>query len=257
MAVPVLPTGSSSSSASTSSTSLPQDTFGSFPSSPGTQQSGDTNAQASSNPSRDLTKRKNKNTERGQRCMEKSIARFPEWLEEFTDNLEDKEVPASRDTPANTSQDSDSEHPAEVVSKKHSIDTHVPKHRNLEICKRTKITRAPWRKRTGAAILCAEIFGDLITADHKVLIEACESRNNHRYAVVIQDLATQWIQSHPCKKKTSQDTEKSLRKFLEPSEKPKVIYTDKLLTIGRSFEDLSWNHRTSTPHRSETCGIAE
>ena len=27
-------------------------------------------------------------------------------------------------------------------------------------------------------------------------------------------------------KKTSQETEKSLRKFLEPSEKPKVIYTD-------------------------------
>ena len=110
---------------------------------------------------------------------------FPEWVEEFTDNLEDKEVPASRDTPANTSQDSDSEHPAEVVSKKHSVDTRVPKHRNREICKRTKITRAPCRKRTGAAILCAEIFGDLITADHKVLVEACESRNNHRYAVVI------------------------------------------------------------------------
>ena len=77
MAVPVLPTGSSSSSASTSSTSSPQDTIGSIASSPGTQQSGDTNAQASSNPSRDLTKSKNKNTERGQRCMEKSIARFP------------------------------------------------------------------------------------------------------------------------------------------------------------------------------------
>ena len=26
-------------------------------------------------------------------------------------------------------------------------------------------------------------FGDLITADHKVLSDNCESRNNHRYAV--------------------------------------------------------------------------
>ena len=34
------------------------------------------------------------------------------------------------------------------------------------------------------------IFGDLITADHKVLSDNCESRNNHRYAVVVQDLAT-------------------------------------------------------------------
>ena len=59
-------------------------------------------------------------------------------------------------------------------------------------------------------------FGDLITADHKVLSEGCESRHNHRYAVAAQDLATQWIQSYPCKTKTSQETEKSLQKFLEP-----------------------------------------
>ena len=32
-------------------------------------------------------------------------------------------------------------------------------------------------------------FVDLITADHKVLSNNCESRNNHRYAIVVQDLA--------------------------------------------------------------------
>ena len=30
------------------------------------------------------------------------------------------------------------------------------------------------------------------TAEHKVLCEGCESRNNHRHAVVVQDLDTQW-----------------------------------------------------------------
>ena len=54
----------------------------------------------------------------------------------------------------------------------------------------------------------AENFGDLITADHKVPSEESESRNNHRYAVVVQDLATQWLQSYPCKTKTSQETQK-------------------------------------------------
>ena len=49
------------------------------------------------------------------------------------------------------------------------------------------------------AVPRAENFGDLITADHKVLSEGCESRNIHRYAVVVQDLATQRIQSYPCK----------------------------------------------------------
>ena len=57
--------------------------------------------------------------------------------------------------------------------------------------------------------------------------------------------------------KTSQETQGSLQKFLEPNRKPKVIYTDNSLEFGKACEDLSWNHCTSTPHRSETNGIAE
>ena len=121
----------------------------------------------------------------------------------------------------------------------------------------TKITRAPCRRRKGEAVPRADNFDDLITADHKVLSDNCESRNNHRYAVVVQDLATQWIQAYPCKNKTSQETQRSLQKFLEPERKPKVIYTDNSLEFGKACEDLSWNHCTSTPHRSETNGIAE
>ena len=62
---------------------------------------------------------------------------------------------------------------------------HFPRDRQ-----RTKITRAPCRRRNGGAVPRAENFGDLITADHKVPSDNCESRNNHRYAVVVQDLAT-------------------------------------------------------------------
>ena len=72
----------------------------------------------------------------------------------------------------------------------HSVYIHFPKDRNCEICQRTKITRAPCRIRTGGAVLRAANFGDLITADHKIPSENCESRNNHRYAVAVQDLAT-------------------------------------------------------------------
>ena len=43
----------------------------------------------------------------------------------------------------------------------------------------------------------------------------------------------------------------------KPRGKPKVIYTDNALEFGEACEDLSWNHCTSTPHRSETDGIAE
>ena len=74
---------------------------------------------------------------------------------------------------------------------------------------------------------------------------------------MVQDLATQWIQAHPCKTKTSQETQGSLQKFLEADRKPKVTYTDNSLEFGKSCEDLYWNHCTSTPHRSETNGVAE
>ena len=130
--------------------------------------------------------------------------------------------------PAHISHDSDSERPTKVVSKsrKHCIYTHFPRDRNCEVCLRTKVTRASCRRRTGEAVPPAEMFGDWITADQGVLDEESESRNNHRYAVAVQDVATQWIQSYPCKTKTSQETEKSSRKFLEPSEKRTFIHTN-------------------------------
>ena len=57
--------------------------------------------------------------------------------------------------------------------------------------------------------------------------------------------------------KTSQETQRSLQKFLEPDRKPKVIHTDNSLKFGKACEDLSWNHGTSAPNSSETNGIAE
>ena len=171
----------------------------------------------------------------------------------------DDRVPERRDSHASSSNEVSLEptFKRRVDLGKHCVYTRFPKDRKCEIWQRTKITRAPCRRRNGEAVPRAENFGDLITADHKVLSENCESRNNRRYAVVVQDLATQWSQSYLCKTRTSQETPRSLRKFLEPNRNPKVIYTDNSLEFGKSCEDLSWNHCTSTPHRSETNGIAE
>ena len=82
--------------------------------------------------------------------------------------------------------------------RKHNIFSHFC--RDCDVCLTTQITRAPCRTRTGEAQPRAEKFCDLIRADHKVLNEECESRNSHRYAVVVQGLATQWIQSYQWKK---------------------------------------------------------
>ena len=204
-----------------------------------------------------ISKSQEKTTiERGNLCDDPEI---PEWLQEFTENLVDDEIPLQGGSHASSSHEVSSE-PATKRREdlgKHNVHTHFARDRNCEICKWTKITRAPCRRRKCEAVPRADNFGDLITADHKVLSDNCESRKNHRYAVVVQDLPTQWIQAYPCKNKTSQETQRSLQQFLEPERKPKVINTDNSLEFGKACEDLSWNHCTSTPHRSETNGIAE
>ena len=133
---------------------------------------------------------------------------IPEWLQECRGNLTDDEIPLQGGSHASSSHEASLESTTKRREDpgKHNVHTHFPKDRNCEICKRTKVTRAPCRRRKGGAVLRAENFGDLITADHKVLSDNCESRNNHRYAVVVQDLATQWIQAYPCKKKKTNFT---------------------------------------------------
>ena len=94
-----------------------------------------------------------------------------EWLQEFRENLVDDEIPVHGDSHASSS------HKVSLgpIFKrredlgKHSVYTHFPEDRKCEICKRTKITRAPCRRRNSGAVPRAENFGDLITADHKVL----------------------------------------------------------------------------------------
>ena len=141
----------------------------------------------------------NKNENHDTERSDPLYSEIPEWLQEFRENLVDDRVPERRDSHARSSHEPSLEPTTKRREDlgKHSIYTHFPKDRNCEICQSTKITRAPCRRRNGGAVPRAENFGDLITADHKVLSESCESRNNHRYAVVVQDLATQWIQAYP------------------------------------------------------------
>ena len=89
------------------------------------------------------------------------------WFQPSTVNLEDLET----HVPAHPSEREGDASKVETQKRKHSIYTHFPKDRNCDICLRTKIT-----------------MGSL------------------QYAGVVQDLATQWIRSYPCKTKTSQET---------------------------------------------------
>ena len=204
--VPLVVPGLSTNCGSVSSSTSPPQDSSSSSSGPVLERSDGMTPRNWCDPSR--TQNKNKKRD-DRRDSDDRLRDLPEWLEECTDSLEDTEVPAS----AHRSQDSGPERPTKVGSKsrKHSIFSHFPKDRDCEVRLRTKMTRA------GEA-------SDMITADHKVLNKGGESGNNHRYAVVVQDLATPLIQSYPCKAKTSYKTEKSLRKFLEPSQKNKSYF---------------------------------
>ena len=119
----------------------------------------------------------------------------PDWLQPFTVNQEDLEVHVLAHS--SERENSDSEGNASKVEtqnkRKHRIYTHFTKNQKRKI-------------------LRAEKYGDLTTAEHQVINEGRESRNNHRYAVVVQIIVTQW---NPCQTKTSQETEKNLRKLKE------------------------------------------
>ena len=164
-----------------------------------------------------------------------------EWLKDFTEIPEDEGVLASRDTLANTSQDSDSERPAKVVSRKQQYPYILPKRprdRNFEIRKKTKITGTLCRKRTGDAVPRAENFGDLTTAYHKVRNEESESRNNHRHAVVVQDLAIQRIRFYPCTTENGNE----FTKVSSAAGRAKSHFYRQFLGFGKSCEELSGNH---------------
>ena len=135
---------------------------------------------------------------------------IPEWMQEFTENLVDYDIPLHGKSHASSSHEASLEPTAKRRDDlgKHNVHSHFPKDRNCEICKWTKITTSPCRRRNGEAVPRTVNFGDLITADHKVLSDNCESRNNHRYAVMVQDLATQWIQTYPCKNNFTRNPEK-------------------------------------------------
>ena len=269
--VPGLSASSSSTTPSpTSSSSSSQDSVfdvNRYSENPAPERSGSASEELRGDPLHESTETENKKINEEREVQRDISHELPDWPQEFRENLFDESTSTEPwGNPEQGSQDtskSSHEFPMEPRAKvepgsgKHSVYLHFARDPHCDICLKTKITRASCRRRAGTVVPRAEHFGDMVTADDKVLSEESESRNNHRYAMVVQDLATQWIQSYPCKTKSSQVTQKNLMKCLEPTRKPKVIYTDNSLAFGKSCEELSWNHCTSTSHRSRTNGTAE
>ena len=140
---------------------------------------------------------------------------------------------------------------------KHHVFTQAPKDPNGEVRKRTKIAKGPCRKRSNDHILRAEKFGDLITADHKILNEEGESRNNQRYAVIFARCGHSVDTKLPMPNKNFTRRDEKLAEVPRCECQPEGDLQRKFFGIGKACECLEWNHFTSTSHRSQTNGIAE
>ena len=162
---------------------------------------------------------------------------IPEWLKEFRENLVDDRVPEHRDTHASSSHESSLEPTLarSVDLGKHSVETHFPKFRNCEICKRTKITRAPCRSRIGRVVPRAENFGDLITADNKIVSAGCEISKRSSMCSRGAGLGYPMDQSYPCKNKNFSGKTKGACKS---SWSPKGILKSFTLTIPWNLAKL-------------------
>ena len=136
----------------------------------------------------------------------------PEWLQVFMENLVDDEIPLQ-----GSSHDSSSHEVSfEPTTKKREDLGNISK-KNARAANRPKLQGPHAEDAMARPYLVLKNFGDLITANHKILNDNCESRNNHRYAVVVQDFATQWIQAYPCKNKTSQKTRETCKSSWNPT----------------------------------------
>ena len=84
----------------------------------------------------------------------------------------DDRVPERRDSHASSSHGLSFEPTRSADLGKHSVFTHFPNYRNCEICKRHQNAEGHRAEDVLAkSVLRSENFGDLITADHKVLSE--------------------------------------------------------------------------------------
>ena len=190
-----------------------------------------------------LRKTQNNNKKRnGSRDADDRFRDLPEWLEELKDDLEDTEMPA----PARSSQDSDSELPTKVVSKsrKHSIfltsqKTEIAK----SVCEskwQGSLQKTHWRSSTSSKKVWWLDNGGSQSPQWGMWIK----RQSPVRCRGTKILPLSGFSPIRVKQGLHKRRKNSLLKFLEPSHKPKVIYTNNPLEIGESV----WRFVMESPH---------
>ena len=105
-----------------------------------------------------------------------------------------------------------------TISKQHML-THFPKDPECEICNGCRTRRKDTRKTradsedVSHAWIEPKKFGDLLTADHKIIGERTasnSSKDNNRVALVIQDFYTRYIDAYPAPSRDADECRQAL-----------------------------------------------
>ena len=219
--VPFVVLGLSASSSSTtpsptSPSSSSQDSVfdvNRYTGSPVPARSGSTSEELRGHPLHESTETEHKNKNGHSEEVQRNFSHeLNDWLQEFRENLVDESTSTEPwRNPEQGSQDtskSSHELPMEPWAKvepgsgKHSENTHFPKDPNCDICLKTKIEgflqKTYWYSRAQSGTFWWLDHSGSQSSQWRKWIAKQSS------AVVVQDLATQWNQSYPCKTKTSQ-----------------------------------------------------
>ena len=81
-------------------------------------------------------------------------------------------------------------------------------------------------------------YGDLITADHKILNVEHESTCGHENAPTFKRISRIGFQIHPMKTEETSETMSCLQRVLPPSQKHERIYTENSKEFMRACQDL-------------------
>ena len=149
---------------------------------------------------------------------------------------------------------------------KHNVFTHFPKCPGCDICDATKMQKTSARIVTGTDPEdrpAPKEFGDMLTADHKVMAQDEISKAGDKYALIIVDRFTKWLQAFPCKTKSTPEAKSMFQRFMGPGNSAKYVYLDgagefeKALNELEASSDGKWLHDKATPYRPQTNGVAE
>ena len=104
----------------------------------------------------------------------------------------------------------------------------------------------------------AKTFGEVITMDHVSSDgELGQSTSGNTTALIVRDVATGWLDAYPAGSKLAEEVVASLQHFVSHAEKVGYIASDGAPEYKDACRTLGYRHKTSTPGRPQTTGVAK